>query len=330
MAKDIEICLYTEELKDKWDRFVLTESMNGTFLQSRQFLEYHPQGRFVDHSLLFMNGGTIVAVLPANLVTDDKKTLYSYQGSTFGGLVVGTQFLKISYLDLIFEKLDAYLIENGFDEIILKQPGRIYQKHPSELLDYYLFLHGYSDSQEVGYYVDFSDYADDIISSFSASRRRDYRYALKNDYTFKRLNCEREIRQFYEILSDNYTKFGKLPVHTAEELLDFKFSRLPENTDFYGVYLGGEMIAGSMVFQFDRRVFHTQYLAVRQDKTGLYANEFLYKNLIETAKKEGFSYLSFGTSTLEGGKVLNRPLAQYKEGFGTTTYVNKTYRKNLK
>ena len=136
MAKDIEICLYTEELKDKWDRFVLTESMNGTFLQSRQFLEYHPQGRFVDHSLLFMNGGTIVAVLPANLVTDDKKTLYSYQGSTFGGLVVGTQFLKISYLDLIFEKLDAYLIENGFDEIILKQPGRIYQKHPSESVSY--------------------------------------------------------------------------------------------------------------------------------------------------------------------------------------------------
>lgn len=33
MAKDIEICLYTEELKDKWDRFVLTESVNGIFLQ---------------------------------------------------------------------------------------------------------------------------------------------------------------------------------------------------------------------------------------------------------------------------------------------------------
>ena len=104
---------------------------------------------------------------------------------------------------------------------------------------------------------------------------------------------------------------------------------MPDNTDFYGVYLDKELIAGGMVFKFDDHVFHTQYLAVKQNKTNIFANEFLYKSLIEEARAEGFEYLSFGTSTFESGRILNRPLAQYKEGFGTNEYVNRTYYKIL-
>lgn len=329
MAKNVEIVLYEEKYKEKWDRFI-AESVNGTFLQSRQFLDYHPIDRFVDNSLLFMNGENMLAILPAVIKNGEKKVLISHQGSTFGGIILSKLSMTISYLDLIFEQLDKYLVDNCYDEIALKQPGRIYLKGSSELLDYYYFLNGYSISQEVGYYIDYTKYNEDIISNFSSSRRRDYKYSLKNELVFKKLETKEQISIFYDILCDNYTKFDKKPVHTLIELLDFKFSRLPENTDFYGVYLGNQMIAGGMIFNFDKRVFHTQYLAVRQDMTKLFANEFLYKNLIETAKLNGFQYISFGTSTFDGGRVLNRPLAQYKEGFGTCEYVNRTYSKVLK
>lgn len=328
MAKNITVVQYSSEYEEKWDMFV-EQSANGTFLQSRRFLEYHPQERFQDNSLLFVNGNNIVAVLPANVICGKKKVLCSHQGSTFGGIVIAKQYLKITYLDIIFEKLDEYLKDNRFDEIVLKHAGRIYLEDDSELLDYYYFLNGYSVSKEVGYYIDYNNYNDDVISNFTSSRRRDFRYSLKNDLSFVKLNSEKEIKEFYAVLCDNYKKFNKLPVHTVEELLDFRFSRLIENVDFYGVYFEEELIAGGMVFKFNKQVFHTQYLAVKQNKTDFFANDFMYKSLIDTARNEGFQYLSFGTSTFEGGKVLNRPLAQYKEGFGTQEYVNRTYLKNF-
>lgn len=329
MAKNIEIIQYDGKYKEKWDEFI-KKSANGTFLQSRLFLDYHPQGRFEDNSLLFMNGSNIIAMMPANLITGKEKILYSHQGSTFGGIILSKQSMNIGYLDLIFKCLHDYLLENHFDKIILKQPGKIYTNEVSELLDYYYFLNDYVSSLEVGYYIDYSKYNEDVISNFSSSRRRDYRYSLKNELSFSHLEAYDDIMCFYDILCDNYKKFDKKPVHSLDELIDFKFHRLPQNTDFYGVYLKDEMIAGGMIFKFASQVFHTQYLAVRQDMTNIYANEFLYTKLIETAKEEGYRYISFGTSTFDGGRVLNRKLAQYKEGYGTFEYVNRTYSKIIK
>lgn len=327
MAKEISIVKYCDKYKEKWDDFINTESVNGTFLQSRKFLEYHPIGRFIDNSLLFLCGSNIVAVIPAHVKCCERKAFCSHQGSTFGGLILGKKFCKIAYLDLIFEQLNKYLKENQFEEIILKQTSQIYQRSNSELIDYYLFMNGFECSQELGYYINFKNYQDEIAENFTASKRRDYRYSLKNDFEFKELCTEEEIRNFYSVLCDNYKKFDKVPVHTIDELIEFKKSRLMGTVFFYGVFFENEIIAGGMVFSFENKVFHTQYLAVAQEKKSIFANEYLYTKLIETAKEKGYERISFGTSTLEGGKVLNRSLAQFKEGFGTNEYINRTYRK---
>lgn len=129
------------------------------------------------------------------------------------------------------------------------------------------------------------------------------------------------------VLENNMKKFDTKPLHTLEELLEFKNARLKHSISFYGVYFEGELVAGSMVFFFGKRVFHTQYLATNQNMLFLYPSEFLYTKLIETARNEGFDKISFGTSTLEHGKVLNKSLAQFKEGFGAIEYVNRTYTK---
>ena len=59
------IIKYSDEWEAKWDKFVMKDSANGTFLQSRKFINYHPQGRFSDASILVMQGTNIVAVIPA-------------------------------------------------------------------------------------------------------------------------------------------------------------------------------------------------------------------------------------------------------------------------
>lgn len=324
MAKNIEIKKYNNSYREKWDAFVMKKSCNGTFLQTRNFLEYHPKERFIDASLIFLNGTDIVAVMPANIVDD---IIVSHQGSTFGGLVVSKQCLSIQYIDQILIKLNEFLTINNIKGIKLKQTSNLFTKYNTDLIDYFLFKDGYTDSLEVGFYIDFEDYAEDIISDFSSSRRRDYKYSLKNGLEYKQLTTKDEIKDFYDVLCDNYVKFGKKPVHTLEELYDFKFDRLTDKVEFYGVFHEKELIAGGMIFLFNNDICHTQYLAVKQDMNNLFANEFLYTNLIQTARDNGYKKFSFGTSTLDEGKVLNIPLALYKEGFGMKAFVNKSYTK---
>ena len=323
MSKEIVIKKYTNADALKWDKFVMEESLNGTFLQTRKFLQYHPNDRFVDNSILFMNNSNIIAVIPANSL-QHSKMFYSHQGSTFGGIIIGEKYCKIKYLDEIFRIFLQYIDDNQYEEVVIKQTGDIFCTRSTELIDYYLFMNGFHSQLELGYYNILSNYSDNVIDNFTASKRRDYRYSLANEFVFKELKSEEEITDFYDVLCDNYKKFEKKPVHTLHELLEFKFDRLKENTKFYGVFYGSELIAGGMVFIIND-VFHTQYLAVKQDKTNMFANEFLYTNLIMEAKQNAYDKISFGTSTFEGGKILNRPLAQYKEGFGTKEYVNKTY-----
>ena len=328
----MEIVRYEESYEKAWDRFIDRDSINGTLLQTRRFLNYHAKDRFHDNSLLVMKGSNIVAVIPGNCVMEEgAKVFYSHQGSTFGGIIVGKQYKKISDLETILDLFEQYLAEQSFERIVLKQTSELYSKDEFEMLYYMLFTRGYQSMLEVGYYLDLeSVLPDEIEKSFSASRRRDYRYSLKNELTFHELESEEEIREFYQILLNNMTKFETQPVHTCEELLDLYQNRISGEIRFFGVFEQESMIAGGMLFDFYKKVFHTQYLATMQEKLQLYPNEYLYHSLIKQAIADKYPYISFGTATLEHGKVLNKSLAQFKEGFGTKQFVNYTFYKVIK
>jgi hypothetical protein len=62
---------------------IYKQSQNATFLFI-DFMEYHEE-RFHDYSLLIFLRKIIIAVLPANRVSD---TVYSHQGLTYGGLFI--------------------------------------------------------------------------------------------------------------------------------------------------------------------------------------------------------------------------------------------------
>jgi len=326
----MEIVTYSERYEEAWDRFINNESLNGTFLQTRRFLNYHPEGRFEDHSLMFMIGTNLAAVIPGNVVcTSTEKILYSHQGSTFGGIILGKQHKKIDDIEMIFQSLEEYLQQHGFTKIVLKMTSGLYSRQQLDVLEYFLFLHGFEQTCEIGYYIDFSNYDEEIEKNFRASTRRNYKRALKNALTFTRLESDLQIEKLYAVICNNHLKFNMKPIHTLKELLEFKNRCLTKIVRFYGVYYEDCLIAGSMVFDFEKQVFHTQYLASDQTMLSLYVNEYLYKNLIEAARQEGFSRISFGTSTLEHGRVFNKSLAKFKEGFGTTEYVNRTFYKTI-
>lgn len=327
---ELRIVEFEDEYMEKWDKFVLNQSVNGTFLQTRNFLNYHGD-RFTDASLMIIKGNdTIVAVIPACLINEnEKKIFHAHRGSTFGGIVIADSFYNIEHVDAIMNVLDDYFSENKYDEVWLSFSDNIFSKRKMDMFSYFLFQKEYRAFEELNCYIDFSAYNEDVLSNFTSGRRRDYKYSLRNDLEFRKIDADDDIAQFYDILCENLEKFGAKPVHSLEELIDFKNVRLVNNTEFYAVYHENKMIAGSMVFLFDDNVFHTQYLAASQDSLKLYPMNYLDTNLIITAKQKGFRYFSFGTSTEEHGKVLNKKLAEFKEGFGTNCGVNKTYVKSF-
>lgn len=324
---------YNEKFEEKWDNFILNNSINGTFLQTRNFLNYHPHDRFVDNSLIIFKGdNTIVAVIPACSISNEKSEtiFHSHKGSTFGGIIVGKTFNCIKNIEGIIKVFHEYIKEKDFNKVIIKVTSDIFCNCNMDLINYFLFKEGYRNYDELSFYIDFNNYKSEIISNFTASRRRDYKYSLKNDFIFSKIVSNEQIAEFHSILSNNLKKFEAKPVHSLEELLDLKNNRLNDVVEFYGVYYESKLIAGSMVFKFSNKVFHTQYLAADPEYLKLFPMNFLDTQLIMTAYEEGFRCFSFGISTEEDGKILNYNLAEFKEGFGTNHSINKTFYRNFK
>lgn len=321
---------YQDKLETAWDKFVLSKAYNGTFLQTRNFLNYHPQGRFKDYSLIIYKGSSdILAVIPGCVQKRDEKIIFvSHPGSTFGGILIHEQFYNLEHVETILEMVEKFLKENGFQQIIIKQPSQIFSKKSNDLIEYFFFQKQWSRYSELSFIIDLSKCSKDVISGFTARRRRDYRYSEKNGLCFRKLK-DNEICSFYKLLCENLKKFEAVPVHTLKELEEFKKYRLTDIVDFYGSFQEEKLVAASMVFYFGRDVFHTQYLAADQEKLELYSNNHLDTHLIQTAKEMGFHFFSFGISTEEHGSKLNRQLAGFKEGFGTSCSNNKTWWKEL-
>ncbi|MBQ2407450.1 MAG: GNAT family N-acetyltransferase [Lachnospiraceae bacterium] len=327
---ELKIREYQSCDRKKWDNFVMEKSMNGTFLQTKGFLDYHGE-RFKDVSLIIYKGNdTMVAVIPACEIQDqNRRVFHAHCGSTFGGIVIAKDFYDIEHVDAIMNVLEEYLKQHLYQEVRIKCTSDIFSKQNNNLLYYYLFQRDYIVYDELSCYIDFNQYNIDIISNFSSSRRRDYKYSLKNNLSFRKIDNRSDIAEFYNILCDNLQKFGAKPVHSLDELIEFKEERLCDIVEFYGVFHENKMIAGSMVFLFENKVFHTQYLAADQSCLKMFPMNYLDTNLIMTAKERGFQYFSFGTSTEEHGKVLNKRLAEFKEGFGTQYGINKMYVKTF-
>lgn len=325
------VLVYTDEYEEMWDSLVLTQSANGNFLQTRNFLNYHGNKKFMDHSLLFFKGETLAAVMPANEI-ENGKVLISHQGSTFGGLVVKECFCSTNNYKWIFEEMIEHFNECGYDRVELRMPHWLYMRSDrhNELLDYFFQLNGFCSRGEVGFFVDLKNISENFEADYEPLKRRKLKKAYKNNLSFRKINSDSEIKAFYDVLADNMLKFHTVPLHTFEDMKNFKNIRLKDTISFYGVYHENELIAGSMVFDFcNKKVFHTQYLASRQDCLEYCPNEFLYTSLIREAREKGYRYLSYGTATLEHGEVYNENLGLYKEGFNTDTYVNRTYIRNF-
>lgn len=324
--------IYKDDMQDKWDHFVMEDSVNGTFLQTRRFLNYHPKGRFLDASyLIYDSKKHLIAVCPACAGYENEERVFiSHQGSTFGGIIIGKKYYKANQVIEVIDALEARIQADGFQRITYRITSDIFSFKSSDLLQYCLYYRGYAQYDELNLYVDLNQFQDDILSNFNQMKRRNVHNCEKAGLFVSGLESEEELGQFYQILCHTLEKYGCSPVHSLTELMKFKYHILKAECGFYGVFLDHEMIAGAMMFYFHNvNVAHTQYLCAKREFDKLSPMSYLYYMLILEMRKKGFDKLCWGTASEHLGQKLNFGLTRHKEGFGSRHTVNRIYEKAI-
>jgi hypothetical protein len=240
----IQVVHYSDEWKERWDRFVL-ESNNGTMFQLQRFLSYHEEGRFNWQHLLFLDRKEIVAVLPGATMGS---TFESPIGASYGSFVTGDIDFATS-LELV-DVFSDYCREKQFERALLTPPPFIYQNVISQNIDYALAYRGFAYDK---HYISHAIRLDhrDFLASFQSTARRYIHKHLREQNL--RVEMSDDYEAFYPILVKNKARHGVKPTHTLDELLRLK-KLLPDNLTLFLVYKGSKPIAGSLMFACNRQV----------------------------------------------------------------------------
>lgn len=313
---------------ERWDAFVMEHAANGTFLQTRRFLSYHPEGRFTDDSRMIYRNQELVAVCPgADCVCDGVRIFRSHPGSTFGGLVVAPSQLRAPKLTELVAALNAQLKADGYQAVELKPTPDLFSREPDDAMEYALFHEGYAQEMEIACVLPLDRDYDALRKAFSYNKRYDLKRAEKHELTAAPMETDEDIRAFHGLLCQNLKKFDTVPVHTVDELLDFHHARLKDEISFLGVRdISGALVAAACLFYFAQtNVLHTQYLATDLGITAYVPSTFLYDAVIKEALRRRCAVLSLGTCTHDHGHVLNTGLILNKEGYGTGHSLNRIF-----
>lgn len=319
-------------MEKRWDQFVMEESANGTFLQTRRFLNYHPKHRFEDCSFMIFNEKKkLIAVCPACEQEENGiKVFFSHKGSTFGGIIIHKQYYTAERLLALIDCIEQWIQSYEYQKIVLKNTSALFAKEASDLLQYCLFQRGYQSYSELSTYIDLATTPENVLDQFDRNKKRNIAKCEEHELQFRQLFLDEEIEGFHKLLSKNLEKYNAKPIHTVADLLDFKNHRLTDECKFYGVFEDKVLLAAGMMFCFQQtNVIHAQNLSADYTFKEYSPITYLYYKVIEMAKKEGYSKLSWGISTENQGRDLNLSLVRNKESYGSTYANNLTFHKLL-
>lgn len=313
----ISIARYNSSDASRWDEFV-RKSANGTFLHLRGYMDYHAD-RFTDCSLMaYDEKKRLVALLPANI---SGRTLWSHQGLTYGGWIVGRRHFATSTMLEVWEAATEHMKANGITELIYKATPHIYQRYPADDDIYALFRLGATV------------YGCQISSAFPLDRkwlanetaRQNIRAARERGITIGRST---DYATFMEMLAQRLDeRYGSTPVHSLDEILMLS-RRFPDNIRLImATDSNGRALAGTIIYVTDTTV-HTQYIATTADARDGGVFPAIVEHIVGN-ECQGRQWFDFGTSCEDNGRILNAGLNRQKYGLGGRPTVYTSYRLTL-
>ena len=309
------------------DDFILNPDTNGEFINSLNYLGYHPRGRFEDKSIFIVDegSGNIRGVFIAAEDIDNPKRIISHPGTTFAGIIVNKK-LSIKNLEEIVNLIMEYY-EKRYESIVVRLRPEFFDIQPFGEVSYFLLRRGYRYCMSgLSNVIDISNIhnEDDIFRMYDATKRNQVRKALR-EKQFIINNTNKLRKDVWDNMNNTLKeKHNAHSTHTFDEIEEL-MRRVPTNISaYYAEKIDGEYGAFALVYKF-KNIFHTQYLDTNYKYTGQYPNLLLIHNLLQIARQEGYAKFSFGVSTENHGLYLNCGLFNYKSGYGGGSVVQAEY-----
>lgn len=312
----VEVRRYGPELAFDWQS-LLADSRNGLFLFDRAYMDYHAD-RFPDFSAIAFWEGRAAVAIPATR-KDGSGEVFSHSGLTFGGFIIRRDLRGEAVLGCIDALLDG-MRGWGASELEVRLVPQVLAAYPSAEVDYALWKRGFSLLRR-----DLSS----ILPArghlpFNTLKKRGVAKAEKAGLSVS----SGRLADFHELLGAVLEdRHGVAPVHSLEEL-ELLASRFPEEIFLRSIERDGRMLAGVLVYRYPT-AWHTQYMAVSDEGRETGALDLVVARLIEEAAERGADWLSFGTSTTDGGHRLNEGLLWQKESFGARSVTHDFMRGKL-
>ena len=309
----IKVRKYKESDLTPWDEFV-ENSNNGTIFHLRKFLGYHPNDKFIDHSLIFHKKQKIISIFPA--VYQQKNStieLTSHPGASMGSCVV-PENLAFSDAMQLAERLVSYSLENGINRLQITLPPIIYNKRTSQYLDFAYQKMGFTyQKREITSILYLENTIEKSLSKFKSNHRTAVRKAEKFGIKIQK---SEDFSAFFAILEKNLSiRHNVKPTHTLKELLLLK-KLFPERIILFGAFYKQEMIAGVVTFTVNRKVVLAFYISHLEKYQELRPLNLLFYKIFKWAIQNKLQIFDFGIFTVN--EKPNIGLARFKENFGAS------------
>ena len=320
MKDVIKIKIMSENDVNQWDKFV-ENSGNGTIFHLQRFLNYHPPGKFNNHSIIFHNGKDIIAVIPGVEEKQKDKVFISHPGASFGGFILknGINIKKIKNIISVFLE---YIKKNDFHSVLITQSSLPYQDRFGEEIDFLLSLYGFRIKKKEltsGLFLNFAS-EEDMLKNFKNSAVRGVKKSLRNNVNFRQSD---DIEIFYSILSENLKKYHKTePTHSYDELKKL-MSKFSDRILLFGAYHKGKMIGGIVLFLCRKDIALIFYISSDRRYQALRQENLMIYELIKWLYERNYKYLDFGTLSVD--MKINYGIYQFRSGFGTVNFVRNQY-----
>lgn len=298
----LNIIKYNNSLKQDWNNFVINNTF-GTVYHLRDFLEYHPNDRFEDNSILIYSNNILISLLPC--CKDDDK-YFSYKGATYGGPVIHNNYLSIDKMKLIIDKIFEYYD----NKIQFRLANDIYFSDDIKLL-YFLLSQKLKMIPELSWYIKSNN---DFIGQISNKRNKKYLEKMIYD---DNINCfitndKNDYINFYNILKINLNKnHNTNPTHTLDEFLDIK-ERIKDYIYLFIVKQEEKILGGVFVIKVTNKCLYTFYISRNIEYNTSAVIYAMYKISL-FAKENNIQYIDYGISTENCGKNINIGLSDYKQ-----------------
>lgn len=309
---------------EEWDNFV-ENSDNGTLFHKREFLSYHPAGRFKDASFVVLKDNKLLSLYTAAVIErDGKKLLASHPGASYGSFVYNSN-LNFKEAHSMVDVLMDYAESLKVDRIQLTLPPIIYQTKYSNYIDFALVRNGFTYlKRDVSSIVQLDFNKNELLSNYRSEARTAVKKSIKQGVEV--VECEK-FEDYYKILKKNLKlRHNVTPAHSLDELIKLK-NMFPAKIRLWGAFLKDELIAGVCNFSANPKVVLAFYISHDEAYQEYRAVNLLFYEIMKRYKEEGFRFLDFGIFTVN--MEPNWGLARFKENFGARGIFRDTLIKDI-